>query len=59
MKPIILALATGVSFTLLAGCQTQDEQVQHTQDRKQDMLMKQMQKEQSAAQKLSGQPGDR
>jgi Na+-translocating ferredoxin:NAD+ oxidoreductase RnfG subunit len=56
MKPIILALVTGVSFILLAGCQTEDEQVQHTQDRKQDMLMKQMQKEQSAAQKLSGQP---
>lgn len=56
MKPIILAVVAGVSFALLAGCQTQDEQVQHTQDRKQDALMKQMQKQQTAAQKLSGQP---
>ncbi|MGH7976282.1 MAG: hypothetical protein ACREDS_14170 [Limisphaerales bacterium] len=56
MKPIILALAASVSLTLLAGCQSEDEQVQHTQDRKQDSLMKQMQKQQAAAQKLSGQP---
>jgi Na+-translocating ferredoxin:NAD+ oxidoreductase RnfG subunit len=56
MKPIILAVVAGVSLALLAGCQTENEQVQHTQDRKQDMLMKQMQKQQSAAEKLSGQP---
>jgi len=52
MKWIIAVFITGISLVLFTGCQTQDEQVQHTQDRKQDMLMKQMQKEQGQAEKL-------
>jgi hypothetical protein len=52
MKWIIAVFITGISLALFTGCQTQDEQVQHAQDRKQDMLMKQMQKEQGQAEKL-------
>ncbi len=53
MKWIIAIFITGISLALFTGCQTEEEQVGHTQDRKQEMLMKQMQKEQEQAQKLS------
>jgi starvation-inducible outer membrane lipoprotein len=53
MKWIVTIFITGISLALFTGCQTEEEQVQHTQDRKQDMLMKQMQKQQEQAQKLS------
>jgi hypothetical protein len=53
MKWISAVLIMGVSLALFTGCQTQDEQVQHTQDREQDILMKQMQKQQEQAEKLS------
>jgi len=44
--PVCFAVTLLVS---LAGCQTEDEQVQHSQDRKQQMLMKELQKEQDQA----------
>jgi hypothetical protein len=52
MKWIIAIIVTGISLALFTGCQTEDEQVQHTQDRKQQMLMKEMQKEQDQANQI-------
>ena len=49
MKKIILICFAVALLALFTGCETQDEQVQHTQDRKQQMLMKEMQKEQDQA----------
>jgi hypothetical protein len=53
MKWIIAIFITGISLAFFTGCQTEEEQVGHTQDRKQEMLMKQMQKEQEQAEKLN------
>ena len=40
-------------IALFTGCESQDEQVEHAQERQQQKLMKEMQKEQDQAQKLS------
>jgi uncharacterized membrane protein (DUF106 family) len=52
MKWIIAIIVTGISVALFTGCETEDEQVQHTQDRKQQTLMKEMQKEQDQANQI-------
>jgi hypothetical protein len=49
MKKIISICFAATLLVSLVGCETQDEQVQHTQDRKRQMLMKEMQKEQNQA----------
>ncbi|HVU09124.1 MAG TPA: hypothetical protein VHG89_11340 [Verrucomicrobiae bacterium] len=53
MKSILLIFSASLCLALFTGCQTEEEQVQHTQDRQQEKLMKQMQKQQDAAKKLS------
>jgi hypothetical protein len=39
-------------LAFFTGCETQDEQVEHTQDRQQQILMKEMQKEQDQANQM-------
>jgi hypothetical protein len=55
MKWIIAVFITGISLALFTGCQTEEEQVGHTQDRQQEMLMQQMQKDQKQAEERSNQ----
>jgi hypothetical protein len=55
MKWIIAVFITGISLAMFTGCQTEEEQVGHTQDRKQEMLMQEMQKDQKQAEEKSNQ----
>ena len=55
MKWITAVFIMGVAVALFTGCQTEEEQVGHTQDRKQKMLMQQMQKDQKQAEERSNQ----
>ena len=52
MKNIIPICLAAAVFALFTGCETQDEQVEHTQDRQQQILMKEMQKEQDQAHRV-------
>ncbi|HVU26808.1 MAG TPA: hypothetical protein VHG71_03635 [Verrucomicrobiae bacterium] len=58
MKSIFLIVVASACLNFLTGCQSEEDQVYHTQQRQQDRLMKQMQKQQEAAKKLSGQSDD-
>ncbi|MEI9962775.1 MAG: hypothetical protein WDM76_17155 [Limisphaerales bacterium] len=51
MKLITSIILAGIALALFTGCQTQEDQVQRTQDRKLDMMMKQMQRQQAEAEK--------
>ncbi|MEI9960618.1 MAG: hypothetical protein WDM76_05630 [Limisphaerales bacterium] len=51
MKLIVSICLAAVALGLFTGCQTEEERVGHIQDRKIDMMMKQMQRQQEAAEK--------
>jgi outer membrane biogenesis lipoprotein LolB len=55
MKFIVPFVLASIAIALLTGCQTQEDQVQHEQDRKQSMMLKQMQRQQEQAEKASRQ----
>ena len=52
MKNIIPICVAAAALALFTGCETQEEQVEHTQDRQQQILMKEMQKEQDQAHRV-------
>jgi hypothetical protein len=45
MKPFIIFFLVAIPFSLLTGCQTPEEQLQSSQQRKIDMLQKQMEQD--------------
>ena len=52
MKNIIQICLVATVLALFTGCETQNEQVEHTQDRQMQKLMKEMQNEQDQAHRV-------